>query len=230
MKKSCNQLCEFYLVFFSFSLCEPHEVKSEWDWEKTGPRHRMWPPLLPWKHFPLIKDRVVSLILCVCVLWGGDIFGREKGEGSSIFFPLQQYIKLHTIEETLHLIVHWSTDIINNWKNGEKGGEAKCWPYMIKRSTDLGWYATQSHTLKTSGEKRRAGLISMTLIVDHFKFQVTMSASMKLNVAMNWVIAASVLIIVTWDLNTAHRQQTHHRLCHHSDPVLTLRLYNIQSQ
>lgn len=50
----------------------------------------------------------------VCVWGGGDIFGREKGEGSSIFSPLQQYIKLHTFEETLHLIVHWPTDIINN--------------------------------------------------------------------------------------------------------------------
>lgn len=52
--------------------------------------------------------------VCVCVGVGGDIFGREKGEGSSIFFPLQQYIKLHANEETLHSIVHWSTDIINN--------------------------------------------------------------------------------------------------------------------
>lgn len=128
--------------------CDPHCCRGNTSpWSKTG----------------------LCRLFCVCVCGGGDIFGREKGEGSSIFFPLQQYIKLHTIEETLHLIVHWSTDIINNWKNGEKGGEAKCWPYMIKRSTDLGWYATQSHTLKTSGEKRRAGLICMTLIVDHFK-------------------------------------------------------------
>lgn len=59
------------------------------------------------------RQGCVAYFVCVCV-GGGDIFGREKGEGSSIFFPLQQYIKLHTFEETLHLIVHWSTDIINN--------------------------------------------------------------------------------------------------------------------
>lgn len=196
----------------------------------------MWPPLLPWKHFPLIKDRVVSLILCVCVCVGvgGDIFGREKGEGSSIFFPLQQYIKLHANEETLHSIVHWSTDIINNWKMGRSGEKQNVDHHdKTKHRSWLICY-TEPHT-KDFRWKTESWPYMHDFDCRPFQIQVTMSASMgasmsasmKLNVAMNWVIAASVLIIVTWDLYTAHRQQTHHRLCHHSDPVLTLQLYNI---
>lgn len=170
--------------------------------------------------------------VCVCVGVGGDIFGREKGEGSSIFFPLQQYIKLHANEETLHSIVHWSTDIINNWKMGRSGEKQNVDHKTKHRSWSICY--TEPHT-KDFRWKTESWPYMHDFDCRPFQIQVTMSASMgasmsasmKLNVAMNWVIAASVLIIVTWDLYTAHRQQTHHRLCHHSDPVLTLRLYNI---
>lgn len=139
---------------------------------------------------PLIKDKVVS-----------PIFGEGKGRGIQHFTFTTIVYK---IEETLRVIEHLSA--YNNWKMGGGGVSKDNWPWMIKHCPDLGGHATQSHTLKILGEKRQSCPYMHKCRL--FQIQVTLSAvvsaSMKLNLAMNWVIAVSVLIIVTRDLYTAH--------------------------
>lgn len=189
-EKSCKQVREFFLGILSFSFCGPREVKSEWlrkNWSQT---QDVTPAVALETLPPWSKTRLCHLF-----------FGEGKGRGIQHFTFTTIVYK---IEETLRVIEHLSA--YNNWKMGGGGVSKDNWPWMIKHCPDLGGHATQSHTLKILGEKRQSCPYMHKCRL--FQIQVTLSAvvsaSMKLNLAMNWVIAVSVLIIVTRDLYTAH--------------------------